>query len=725
MKRPTMLAVALLKQFGRDLGLSVERDVATLRRRCEHEGLSYLTLTLPKLSDALEQGIEHGLLTVPTDFSRTGRLPRFMGGFFSRVFARTGELLPDVDVEALYAIRQICRFFKKLKIGCTAAREKAAIRHYLEVEGELSMLTPTLSRKDDILDSVSRIIWSQVFPEIDPLDIVCNHGPGATADRLSLNERYDIQFWYDRYELTFPSDLHAFPNYGIAADQRGVPSSSTGLDFLSIRDEPGSRVVFVPKTQKAPRVIAIEPHAMQYVQQGLLDYIVPRVEGHRLTRNSIRFSDQTPNQKLAHSSSIDRSLATLDLKDASDRVHFLLVRRIFEGSGILEYLEDARSLHATLPNGQNVILNKFASMGSAICFPVEAMVFYTLIQACMHAQDGICPSSSSIAHFSKSIDIFGDDIIVPVEYADSVTYYLESYGLKVNLDKSFRLSLFRESCGGDYYNGYAVKPVYARQLAPEDRKRWTPETVLAWVSTANQMYQAGLWEVSQVIRSMVEDVIRSRIPRSTTKRGDGVFFESVMYTTNLRFNSQICGYEQKRLVYQPSKKKDSIYGNEIAQLNKWVLSLPDRGRRKSSFGQTRPVALPLDQVRSLEPFTTTIGKSESSHFIDSSGGLSRPVRSLFGDPQRETSVSYVFGVPGDDQYLGPVSDPDFWGVYQLWSGSPVTDRCEPFTRWSPVLNDYEASRLSHLQARDSVLDFSSSVKRGVFKSKHRWVTLIT
>jgi hypothetical protein len=51
-KRPTMLVQAMLRQLSLDLDLSVERDLQRIADRCKHEGLSFLTITLPQLSDA-------------------------------------------------------------------------------------------------------------------------------------------------------------------------------------------------------------------------------------------------------------------------------------------------------------------------------------------------------------------------------------------------------------------------------------------------------------------------------------------------------------------------------------------------------------------------------------------------------------------------------------------------------------------------------------------------
>jgi hypothetical protein len=55
-KRPTMLVKAVLEQLALDQDLSVERDVERIQRRCEHEGFSFLTITLPQLSDSLASG---------------------------------------------------------------------------------------------------------------------------------------------------------------------------------------------------------------------------------------------------------------------------------------------------------------------------------------------------------------------------------------------------------------------------------------------------------------------------------------------------------------------------------------------------------------------------------------------------------------------------------------------------------------------------------------------
>lgn len=711
MKRPTMLVKALLHQAALDLDLSVERDVQTLERRCQHEGFSFLAITLPRLSDALERGIEDGTFTCPTSFCRHGRLPRFLGGFFKRVFDRNGSLLDEPCPETIYWIRQISRFFKKPKIGCSASREKEAIQHFIDVESELREMTSQVERKDLFLEQISRIIWAQVFPELDNLDLVCHHGPGVTADHLLSNERNRIRYWHERSEFTYPSDLHCYPNYGaaaIAGDEGAGTENGSGVRYLDIREEFPVRVVFVPKTLTAPRVIAIEPSHVQYMQQSLKDYVYKALEAHPLTRHSIRFTRQDVNQRLAYSSSIDRRLATLDLKDASDRVHLHLVQRIFKNSGLLEHLEDARSLHATLPNGKNIVLFKYASMGSALCFPVEAMVFYTLIQSAMHQLDGRRPSNRSIMHYSRKIDIYGDDIIVPIEYADAVVNNLESYALKVNVNKSFRNSHFRESCGADYYKGIPVNPVYARTIPHDNSRHWGPEEVMSWNATADLFYIRGKWHIAQTIRDLVSRVVRRTIPK-TRILGSGIAHFSFIFSTRLHWNADLHCWKQKRLHYDPIKRKDSIDGDELACLNKWGQYVHSR----------------QDDVYSDDRYTLSCWITQ----LEGSRTLLRrsKCRDDVTDPIVDTSVNNGGVCSLQTGLLSTGVEPcriqDL--VASRTTAVDVGTRPGEGSREDRAYGrDFSRLTLTNLfSGRSEGLSFTHSVNRGRFKSKCRWVSL--
>jgi len=708
MKRPTMLLVkALLEQLSLDLDLSVERDIQRIVCRYKHEGLSFLTLTLPKLCDALERGIESGTFTCPSEFAKHGSLPRFLGGFFKRVFDKDGRLQKEICPYTILGIRQVCTFFKKVELDCTGSREAAAAQHFLDVEGELRRVTPQIERKDLVLEQVSRVLWAQVFPELDYTRLVCRHGPGFTADAFRSNERFEIRKWNERSEYSFPSDLHCFSNYGQAADYaQGGANCERGPEFLPLRSEEGVRVAFVPKTQKAPRVIAIEPSHVMYMQQSVKDYMYKTLEEHSLTRNSIRFTDQSVNQKRAYTSSKDRRAATLDLKDASDRVHLHLVQRIFKTSGLLHYLEDARSLHATLPDDRNVVLTKYASQGSALCFPVEACVFYTLVLAAMHMVDSVRPSSQSIKKYSRSIDIYGDDIIVPTDYAETVVRYLESYALKVNVNKSFWNSLFRESCGADYYNGVSVRPVYARRVPPDSARNWLPEDIMSWNAKADEFYLRGQWHIAQKIRNLVRSVVRHTIPRSRIP-GPGLYHLSLMFTTNLHWNAELQCFKQKRLQYYPLKRKDSIDGNERACLLKWGTTQHMRDRKGFQ--------------------TSDMEYSRYSPFgRNSIGGLREDAMARQGTVPNNHECEREGLDRSDNKILleGLLELPEVlqWGRINSYLEAGLLGDSRDDSRGGSLSGEWTPDPFA-LIIKPEEMDFQSSVKRGSFKSKCRWVSL--
>jgi len=321
------------------------------------------------------------------------------------------------------------------------------------------------------------------------------------------------------------------------------------------------RVIAVPKTKKSPRIIAIEPSHVQYMQQGVKDFLYARLEKYFLTRNSVRFTDQSVNRANAKQSSVDRSLCTLDLSDASDRVHNLLVRNIFGTSRIWPYLQSCRSTHALLPNSKTPVeLQKFASMGSALCFPVEAMVFYTVVQCALHYYYRETPTVRTLMRYSKLIDVYGDDILVPTEARATVTSFLEAYGLKVNTSKSFSEGNFRESCGGDYYRGQDVTPVYMRVRIPNRRDHFDPTVAASLVSTSNQLYKLGYWKTCRLLRQWIEDWIGRTLPLSPFT-GPGLYFQSYRTSSHLKWSATYQGFVQKRICLVPVKVRDVVPDN--------------------------------------------------------------------------------------------------------------------------------------------------------------------
>lgn len=579
MNRPTMLLTALLADAGRAVGVSTARDVQTIEHRIKHEGFSFLTITLPVLSDYLERGLETGYLSYDLGryfrFQSHRSLPRFLGGFFRYVFNDAGIVLANPDPNAILAIRQVSRCFKKIFEVCDDEKTLAAARRYITIEEELEAHDVSVHRCDPILDQTASILGRNLSETPTREELVCRHGPGATADRRTPNGRLQISTWPLRAVSLFPIEDHAIPNWGCHDDLRDV-------QLLVEGDEPPVRVVFVPKTALTPRVIAIEPSHMQYMQQAIMGYMVKKLESVAPFRGHINFSDQSINQQLARRGSMSRWLATIDMKDASDRVHKDLAKRILGKTALWPYLEACRSRTATLPDvlpedERKLHLRKFASQGSATCFPVEAYVFFCLIISAVHVHRNTMPTWDSVRSIAKDVWVYGDDIVVPSPLVDVVCAYLESFGLKVNRTKSFSKSHFRESCGADYYNGTSVKPVYFRQRLPGANDRWTPKQLMAWTSTSNQLYMSGYWESSQIIRDWITNEV-GPIPRMRrnasidngnpfrvrpkVKSGyddpSGLVFVSVVYDTRLRWSDDYQSLGWKVRDYAMKRVSDPV-----------------------------------------------------------------------------------------------------------------------------------------------------------------------
>ena len=487
---------------------STTHDLKTIVRRVEHEGLSFLTITLSDFGKDFQKSLDQGFVGPSQfeSFSRLGGLPRFFGGFLDLVFDRTtGRLLDSPDITAIWAVRQFTLMWAKIELPCTPAREHAAMSRFIECENEVRLNDSLLSEKDKIeFMRMGRTIWTDLFTYVDASvyngEIVPGHGPGATADKLRGNAKWNQTVWPERLESVFTFGENIFPSW------RYVLQDEPGVHFVEPGQELPVKVTPVPKTLKTPRIIAIEPTAMQYMQQGLKDEIASFVERDDILSRLISTSSQVPNQELANRGSLDGTIATLDLSEASDRVSNQHVRMLLHNHPhLLRAVDATRSRKADVPGFGVKRLAKFASMGSALCFPFESIVFTTLVFLGIERALNRRLTKKDIRSFLGSVRVYGDDIAVPVDYVHSVVETLETFGFKVNKDKSFWNGKFRESCGKDYYDGVDVTVVRLRSLFPS-RRRHVAE-IVSTVSTRNQLYFAGMWRTAGYLDRIIEGII--------------------------------------------------------------------------------------------------------------------------------------------------------------------------------------------------------------------------
>lgn len=540
MKSLMLLWREVAEEYGGLCSVSTTRDFKTVTSRVEDEGPSFLTITLPRFCDDLQKGLADGKVTrnLFQGFSWQAGLPRFLGGFLELIFDRaSGCLVADPNIDAIQAVRQLTLLFGKVLVAPTVRRERAAIEGFVDCEQEVKKADAVRSESQmATFLRMSTLLWGRVLSRVDydlfrehegpgiynpewPY-IIPKHGPGATADRKVGNSKFDFEEWSQRLEAVFPFGEYAIPSWR-------YHNRLDRVDFLEPGAERPVRVITVPKTLKAPRIIAVEPSYMQFMQQGVKDVLVREIQSDPSMGRIVGFDDQFRNNELARKGSSDGSLATLDLSEASDRVSNQLVRHLLSSwPHVFEAVDATRSRRADVPGHGVIRLAKFASMGSALTFPVEAMVFATCVFIGIEQGLGRPLKRSDVKSFRKRVRVYGDDIIVPVEFAPDVADVLDSFGFKVNLRKSFWTGLFRESCGKEYYAGHDVSVVRVRNVVvygdgswdlPQSRQfvRETESTV----ALRNRFYLHGLWRTASWLDGRIAPLLGGFYPTVQVTQG--------------------------------------------------------------------------------------------------------------------------------------------------------------------------------------------------------------
>jgi len=551
------------------------RDLKTIRARVEHEGLSFLTITLPTFASDFEKSLADGRIdsTRFRMFGKCGSIPSFLKGMISQLFnQKTGRIQNEESEDSpsiVEAIRQVCLCFKKIEVDCTPARVSKTLQTFQLLERSFDEFTTPKADLDEF-SRVSAVLWDSCISQIELRECIPKHGPGATAEGISGNSKFSWLYWHDRLEPYFPLVGCGYP-LGISPNDKELEQ----VTIVPPDEEQPVRVVTVPKTLKGPRVIAIEPCCMQYAQQGIRDVLYRRLESYWLTAGHINFADQSINQSLALTSSASGQLATIDLSDASDRVPLSLVSYMFRSNPDLwDAIVACRSTRAELPDGTLVSpLKKFASMGSALCFPIEAMYFYTICVMALLKESSLPVTQANIRHVTRAVHVYGDDIIVPTAYAMVVLDYLRKYNCKVNVNKTFVSGSFRESCGVDAYRGYEVTPTYLRKLRPENKRQ--ADRIISWTATANSFYLKGYWRAATFMFSKLERVIGVLPYVSLTSGGLGRV-SYLGYRSVERWSRKLHRFEVKLWLPEAVHRTDELNG--YAALTKSLKALDRMSR---------------------------------------------------------------------------------------------------------------------------------------------------
>lgn len=537
------------------LACSFEKDMSYLRRAAENRGLRFFTVTLPDLGKKFDSSLDQEVLMpswVPQGIPTKQNRPVLFQGLFDLVFSKAGTLLPDPDVGAVFFLRQLMYCCKKYRLDCGENLKKEAVTAFFEIEDALPPILegcwnsdrPSWGYNSDVhplrqeayrlyclgkgptigssmafnsitgfgqrprtnpdvaqqeswwaewssFAKICRIISTDIG-EPDWYTLEGRHGPGVVSDsKDSYISKYEFPCWPARLGNWFPYEWFGS---GILDSEHDYSTK-----------EPMSRLIAVPKTQKGPRLICCEPISHQWMQQGIWRWLSDAVSN-SILKDTITFGSQENSRNRALKGSIDGSLATIDLSEASDRVHADLVGYLFNGNPLLDGIHACRTRYVmqTIDDSQRkgCCFRKFAPMGSALTFPIESIVFAAIAIWAVHISEGKISKESinkrTVRTSARQVTVFGDDIIIPSTAVGPLLVLLEALGLKVNTSKSFWNGKFRESCGVDALMGVDVTPAYL--LGMYDGSATSMSSI---IECSNNFHKHGLWRSAQMIAAQL------------------------------------------------------------------------------------------------------------------------------------------------------------------------------------------------------------------------------
>lgn len=220
----------------------------------------------------------------------------------------------------------------------------------------------------------------------------------------------------------------------------------------------------VPKDFMSDRTIGIQPLANLCVQKSIGDHIRARL----LEVACIDLNNgQHLHQRKARESSISNGDATVDIKNSSNSLAYNAVRFAFlKAPGWFELMSDSRVQYTSFIGGRSLRLAMFSAMGNGFTFELQTLMFWAFARAL-----GV-----------ERPLVYGDDIIVPRDVVPALKAVLAYFGFRTNGSKTFDCGPFRESCGGNFFLGWALKPARIKEF---------PRAYHEWFSLHNSLYRSS------------------------------------------------------------------------------------------------------------------------------------------------------------------------------------------------------------------------------------------
>lgn len=237
------------------------------------------------------------------------------------------------------------------------------------------------------------------------------------------------------------------------------------------------------------------------------------------------------------SSDLIRELATIDLSSASDTIARELVRALLPSDWWL-LLNSCRA-HFTKVGDRIYHSAKFSSMGNGFTFELETLIFRTLLMT-LECEEAYA---------------YGDDLIVPEKDFRTVCNALKVWGFTPNLKKTFGEGPFRESCGGDFFDGYEVRPYFLKE---------TPEAPHQWMAIHNGLKAVKHLDMRAAQRFCIDQVPKNLRIFGPSHLGDLVFHDELAEPYQ---DTKECGTTVPYwLVWAPVPWRKSLHSNFLSKV---------------------------------------------------------------------------------------------------------------------------------------------------------------
>ena len=355
---------------------------------------------------------------------------------------------------------------KLLLPGDSEQRRKAAIATFWQAESQCAATNARLSRFISCqgpFEGPDEALISFIGRWRNEIRRVLGRAPKQLTPRFSGGSTLSDK----GQQTTIPDKLFSKPTLYAGVDHALLQNSINGTPFfgkdLTLVGE--NRFFTVPKDSAKDRGCCVEASLAVSLQ---LD--VGKIIERRFEKAYQADLSATPDYHrwLSQLASKHGTFATIDLSNASDTVSKGLVKLLLDDDWYM--LLNSLRAKATALDGQRVYLEKFSSMGNGFTFPLETLIFRSL----------------AVTLGCRCVSVFGDDIIIETERSADMIAALRYFGFTPNEKKTFCDGPFRESCGGDFFNGKPVRAHYLKELPSEPQN---------WIALAN-----GLRRVDPTMR---------------------------------------------------------------------------------------------------------------------------------------------------------------------------------------------------------------------------------